>query len=116
MNLNMLMGRVTKSLKFADGVALRAEFDAQILALLGEKTEADIAAAGIKKKKPKAEKKKENKSSKAVKDSDEVSRRQTLSKNQLISCNCALLQSCAVVLLSGVYTLCSLCSGSMANS
>lgn len=73
MNLNMLMGRVTKTLKFADGVALRAEFDAQILDLLGEKTEADIAAAGTKKKKPKAEKKKEKKPASASNSVEEVS-------------------------------------------
>lgn len=72
MNLNMLMGQVTKALKFADGPALRAEFDAQVLALLGEKTEEDLLAVGKKKKKTKPEKKeKEAESSKEQKD-DEV--------------------------------------------
>ncbi|GMH32257.1 hypothetical protein BSKO_00091 [Bryopsis sp. KO-2023] len=64
-NLGILMGQVTKSLKFADGAAVRAEFDAQVLALLGEKTEEDIKAASVKKKKVKPDKKKkENKGEK----------------------------------------------------
>eukprot|EP00201_Polytomella_parva_P009891 CAMPEP_0175064682 /NCGR_PEP_ID=MMETSP0052_2-20121109/15477_1 /TAXON_ID=51329 ORGANISM="Polytomella parva, Strain SAG 63-3" /NCGR_SAMPLE_ID=MMETSP0052_2 /ASSEMBLY_ACC=CAM_ASM_000194 /LENGTH=850 /DNA_ID=CAMNT_0016331077 /DNA_START=254 /DNA_END=2806 /DNA_ORIENTATION=- len=42
LNSNILLGAVTKQLKWADGAAIRLELDAQILALLGPKTEEDL--------------------------------------------------------------------------
>ncbi|WIA16884.1 hypothetical protein OEZ85_013812 [Tetradesmus obliquus] len=54
-NTNLLLAPVTKALKWADGAAVRAELSSQVEALLGPKTEADLAPPE-KKKKPKAEK------------------------------------------------------------
>lgn len=54
-NTNLLLAPVTKALKWADGAAVRAELSFQVEALLGHKTEADLAPPE-KKKKPKAEK------------------------------------------------------------
>jgi glutaminyl-tRNA synthetase len=51
-NTNLLLAPVTKALKWADGAAVRAELAAQVEALLGPKTEADLAPPE-KKKKPK---------------------------------------------------------------
>jgi hypothetical protein len=51
-NTNLLLAPVTKSLKWADGAAVRAELATQVEALLGPKTEADLAPPE-KKKKPK---------------------------------------------------------------
>jgi len=42
---------VRESLKWADVAAVKAEVEAQVLALLGPKTEADVAAAAAPKKK-----------------------------------------------------------------
>ncbi|KAF6264766.1 tRNA synthetases class I, catalytic domain-containing protein [Scenedesmus sp. NREL 46B-D3] len=54
-NTNLLLAPVTKALRWADGAAVRAELAAQVEALLGPKTEADLAPPE-KKKKPKADK------------------------------------------------------------
>lgn len=50
-----MLAPVTKSLKWADGAAVREELSKQVEALLGPKTEADMKPLE-KKKKPKAEK------------------------------------------------------------
>jgi len=52
-NFGMLLGSLRKELPWADGKLMKSEMDAQILSLLGPKTEADAAPA---KKKPKKEK------------------------------------------------------------
>mmetsp|Transcript_9586 Transcript_9586/g.20421 ORF Transcript_9586/g.20421 Transcript_9586/m.20421 type:complete len:801 (+) Transcript_9586:112-2514(+) len=41
-NLNIILGGVTRGLKWADGGAVRAELEAQVEALLGPKTEEDL--------------------------------------------------------------------------
>lgn len=55
-NLNILLGQVRGVLKWAEVPAVKAELDSQVAALLGPKTEADLAPPE-KKKKPKADKK-----------------------------------------------------------
>ena len=42
-NTGLLMADVRKSLKWADGKAVKSEIDVQVLDLLGPKTEADMA-------------------------------------------------------------------------
>jgi hypothetical protein len=49
-NTNLLLAPVTKALKWADGAAVRAELSGQVEALLGPKTEADLAPPEKKKK------------------------------------------------------------------
>ena len=41
-NLSILLGQITRSLKWADGAAVRAVLEAEVEALLGPKTEADL--------------------------------------------------------------------------
>ena len=41
-SLNNCTGEVRKQLKWADGKAIKAEVDMQVLSLLGPKTEADL--------------------------------------------------------------------------
>ena len=48
------MADVRKSLKWADGKAVKSEIDVQVLDLLGPKTEADMAKPEKKAKAPKA--------------------------------------------------------------
>lgn len=56
-NMNPLLGQVRNVVRWADVAAMRAELDAQVAALLGPKTEADLAPLEKKKKeKKKAEK------------------------------------------------------------
>ncbi len=55
LNLNILLGQVRGVLKWAEVPAVKAELDSQVAALLGPKTEADLAPPE-KKKKAKAEK------------------------------------------------------------
>ena len=50
-NLNPLLGKVRSKLKWADVAAVRAELDVQVAALLGPKTEADLAPPEKKKAK-----------------------------------------------------------------
>ena len=57
--MNQLIGRVMQQLKFADGALVRSIFNEAILQLLGPKTEADLNAVPVKKKKAKGAKKKE---------------------------------------------------------
>ena len=54
-------------MKWADGKKVKDVLDASILALLGEKTEADLAAVAASKKKGKKETKKESKTEKVEK-------------------------------------------------
>lgn len=69
--MNQLIGKVTQSLKFAEGTLVRQIFDEAILKLLGPKTEADNEAASTKKKKTKPSKVKETTSTKPIqKESD----------------------------------------------
>ncbi|KAG2491132.1 hypothetical protein HYH03_010575 [Edaphochlamys debaryana] len=49
-NMNMLLGAVTRKLKWADGAAVRATLESAVEALLGPKTEADLAPPEPKKK------------------------------------------------------------------
>ncbi|KXZ51794.1 hypothetical protein GPECTOR_11g237 [Gonium pectorale] len=49
-NLNVLLGGVTRKLKWADGAAVRSALEAAVEALLGPKTEADLAPPEPKKK------------------------------------------------------------------
>merc|ERR1719312_1244631 len=53
-NTGLLMADVRKSLKWADGKAVKSEIDIQVLDLLGPKTEADMAKPEKKAKAPKA--------------------------------------------------------------
>ena len=53
-NTGLLMADVRKSLKWADGKAVKSEIDVQVLDLLGPKTEADMAKPEKKAKAPKA--------------------------------------------------------------
>lgn len=55
-NMNPLLGQVRARVKWADLGAARDELDAQVAALLGPKTEADLAPPEKKKKKEKKEK------------------------------------------------------------
>ena len=55
--VGQLMAEVRKKLPWADGKAVKSEFDVQVLDMLGPKTEADLAPPPKKEKKPKAEKK-----------------------------------------------------------
>ena len=58
-----LMVEVRKSLPWADGKAIKSEFDVQVLDLLGPKTEADLAPPPKKEKKtkePKSDKKEDS--------------------------------------------------------
>jgi len=70
-----LMVEVRKSLPWADGKAIKSEFDVQVLDLLGPKTEADLAPPPKKEKKakePKSDKKEDNKKKVAKEDGDAV--------------------------------------------
>ncbi|PNH09069.1 Glutamine--tRNA ligase [Tetrabaena socialis] len=49
-NLNVLLGAVTRKLKWADGAAVRSVLEASVEALLGPKMEADLAPPEPKKK------------------------------------------------------------------
>ncbi|KAG2447630.1 hypothetical protein HYH02_007548 [Chlamydomonas schloesseri] len=49
-NINILLGGVTRKLKWADGAAVRATLEAAVESLLGPKTEADLAPPEPKKK------------------------------------------------------------------
>jgi glutaminyl-tRNA synthetase len=51
--VGMLMGDVRKKLPWADGKAVKSEFDVQVLDMLGPKTEADLAPPAKKEKKAK---------------------------------------------------------------
>ena len=65
------MVEVRKSLPWADGKAIKSEFDVQVLDLLGPKTEADLAPPPKKEKKtkePKSEKKEDSKKKVAKED------------------------------------------------
>ena len=67
------MGDVRKSLPWADGKAVKSEFDVQVLDLLGPKTEADLAPPPKKEKKtkePKSDKKEDSKKKGAKEDGD----------------------------------------------
>jgi len=57
-NTNILLGTVTAKLRFAEGAKVRAEMEAQVLALLGPKTEADEEAIKAERAKPKPKKEK----------------------------------------------------------
>ncbi|GFH28877.1 uncharacterized protein HaLaN_27440, partial [Haematococcus lacustris] len=48
-NPNILLGQITRTLKWADGAAVRAELESALLALLGPKTEADLKPVDKKK-------------------------------------------------------------------
>lgn len=50
-NLSILLGQITRTLKWADGSAVRAVLEAEVEALLGPKTEEDLKPP---EKKPKA--------------------------------------------------------------
>jgi len=52
-NTGLLMADVRKTLKWADGKAVKSEIDVQVLDLLGPKTEADMAKPEKKAKQPK---------------------------------------------------------------
>ena len=68
-----LMVEVRKSLPWADGKAIKSEFDVQVLDLLGPKTEADLAPPPKKEKKtkePKSDKKEDSKKKGAKEDGD----------------------------------------------
>ncbi|CAD7697335.1 unnamed protein product [Ostreobium quekettii] len=72
LNLNVLIGQVTRTLKFADGGCVRSEFQQQVEDLLGPKTEEDVKAAGMKKpKKAKAPKEKSTNGEKNNEDSSQ---------------------------------------------
>lgn len=60
-NVGMIMGKAREKLKWADGKAIKAEIDMQVLDLLGPKTEADM-------QKPKGKESKPNKEGKSVKE------------------------------------------------
>ena len=65
------MVEVRKSLPWADGKAIKSEFDVQVLDLLGPKTEADLAPPPKKEKKakePKSDKKEDSKKKVAKED------------------------------------------------
>jgi len=64
-NTGPLMAAVRTKLKWADGKAVKAEFDLQLLDILGPKTDADLAPP------PKTEKKKGDKKAPIKKDKDE---------------------------------------------
>ena len=64
-NTGPLMAAVRTRLKWADGKAVKAEFDLQLLDILGPKTDADLAPP------PKTEKKKGDKKAPIKKDKDE---------------------------------------------
>ena len=67
------MVEVRKSLPWADGKAIKSEFDVQVLDLLGPKTEADLAPPPKKEKKakePKSDKKEDSKKKGAKEDGD----------------------------------------------
>ncbi|XP_078343273.1 glutamine--tRNA ligase-like isoform X2 [Oculina patagonica] len=51
-NVGMIMGKAREKLKWADGKAVKAEIDMQILDLLGPKTEADMQTSKTKESKP----------------------------------------------------------------
>jgi len=68
-----LMAEVRKNLPWADGKAVKNEFDVQVLDKLGPKTEADLAPPPKKEKKakePKADKKEDNKKKSGKEDGD----------------------------------------------
>jgi len=72
--VGQLMVEVRKSLPWADGKAIKSEFDVQVLDLLGPKTEADLAPPPKKEKKtkePKSEKKEDSKKKVAKEDAVE---------------------------------------------
>merc|ERR1711963_124815 len=72
--VGLLMAEVRKALPWADGKAIKSEFDVQILDMLGPKTEADLAPPPKKEKKPKEAKKddkKDNKNQKKTADESE---------------------------------------------
>ncbi|MEW5320129.1 MAG: hypothetical protein WDW38_011226 [Sanguina aurantia] len=54
LNTSIMLGQIGRSLKWADGQAMRAEMDSQVEALLGPKTEADLLPREKPKKAPKA--------------------------------------------------------------
>lgn len=54
-NVGMIMGKAREKLKWADGKAVKAEIDMQILDLLGPKTEADLQPSKTKESKPSKE-------------------------------------------------------------
>ncbi|XP_066030444.1 glutamine--tRNA ligase-like [Pocillopora verrucosa] len=54
-NVGIIMGKAREKLKWADGKALKAEIDMQILDLLGPKTEADMQPFKTKEAKPSKE-------------------------------------------------------------
>ena len=56
-NTGPLMAEVRKNLKWADGKAVKSEFDMQVLDLLGTKTEADLAPVTKQEKKSGKDKK-----------------------------------------------------------
>ena len=64
-NTGPLMAAVRTKLKWADGKAVKAEFDLQLLDILGPKTDADLAPP------PKTDKKKGDKKAPIKKDKDE---------------------------------------------
>ena len=67
------MAEVRKNLPWADGKAVKNEFDVQVLDKLGPKTEADLAPPPKKEKKakePKADKKEDNKKKSGKEDGD----------------------------------------------
>ena len=69
------MVEVRKSLPWADGKAIKSEFDVQVLDLLGPKTEADLAPPPKKEKKtkePKSDKKEDSKKKVAKEDAARV--------------------------------------------
>ncbi|MEW5304384.1 MAG: hypothetical protein WDW36_006995 [Sanguina aurantia] len=53
LNTSIMLGQIGRSLKWADGQAMRAEMDSQVEALLGPKTEADLLPREKPKKAPK---------------------------------------------------------------
>ena len=65
-NTGPLMASVRTKLKWADGKAVKAEFDLQLLDILGPKTDADLAPP------PKAEKKKGDKKAAVKKDENKT--------------------------------------------
>ena len=75
--VGQLMAEVRKNLPWADGKAVKSEFDVQVLDLLGPKTDADRAPPPKKEKKPKdpkSDKKEEGKKNVAKDDGYEKSR------------------------------------------
>lgn len=65
-NLNILLGQITRSLKWADGAAVRAVLEQAVEQLLGPKTEEDLKPLEKKKVKAPKEPKEETKSSAAA--------------------------------------------------